>query len=279
MITQNLKLGLLWLILAISLTAPTMALSKFERHYQPVEIDVVTDRGEAFSVYPVTQHHLNKQYRAYLEAVKGENYALRIRNHSNQRLGLVIAVDGRNIISGNQSHLKYHENMYILDPYQTQTYSGWRTSNKDIHRFYFTDLDNSYAHAFGDDSAMGVITVAVFEENITKPSLYDKKESLKSKAPSAANRSFESDSATADHVESEAGTGFGKHANSHSYRVYFNPKRAAQAKYFYKYEWREVLCKKQIIHCSHYKNKGSNRFWPHDEVEVGYAPYPPNCRG
>ena len=98
--TQSIKLGLFWITLAISLTAPSMALSKFDRNYQSVEIEIVTDNGESFSIYPVTQRFLKNEYRAYLEAVKGENYALRIRNHSNQRLGLVIAVDGRNIISG-----------------------------------------------------------------------------------------------------------------------------------------------------------------------------------
>lgn len=130
MITQNLKLGLLRLILGVSLTAPTMTLSKFEHHYQPVEIGAVTDNGETFSVYPVTQHHLNKQYRAYSEAMKSEDYTLRIRNHSNQRLRLVIAIDGLNIVSGKQSHLKYHENMYISDPYQTQTDLLWLTYEK-----------------------------------------------------------------------------------------------------------------------------------------------------
>ena len=278
--TQLLKFGLLWISLIISLTVPAMALSKFDKNYQSVEIDIVTDNGKSFPVYPVTQRYLKNEYRAYLEAIKSENYALRIRNHSKQRLGLVIAVDGRNIISGKKSNLKHHENMYILDPYQTQTYSGWRTSSNDIHRFYFTDLEESYAHAFGDDSAMGVIAVAVFEENRPKLRAYEQKPSAKSRAPAAPNRSFENDSAAADaeKTENEAGTGFGEHATSHAYRVHFNPKRTAQLKYFYKYEWRETLCQKQIISCSHYKNKGKNRFWPQNDYAVDFAPYPPNIR-
>ena len=269
--TQFLKLGLLLVILATSLTAPSMALSKFDRNYQSVEIDIVKDNGESFAIYPVTQRYRKNEYRAYLEALKDENYALRIRNHSKQRLGLVIAVDGRNIISGKKSHLKHHENMYILDPYQTQTYSGWRTSSNDIHRFFFTDKKESYAHAFGDDTAMGVIAVAIFEENKPKLRVFKQDQSAKSRAPAAAGRSFENDTATADQAESEAGTGFGEHATSQAYRVHFNPKRIAQTKYFYKYEWREVLCHKRIIDCGLPKN----RFWPQDDYEVGFAPYPP----
>ncbi len=272
MTTQFLKLGLLWVMLTTSLAAPSMALSKFAGNYQSVEIDVVKDNGESFAIYPITQRYLKNDYRAYLEAIKGENYALRIRNHSNQRLGLVIAVDGRNIISGKKSHLKHHENMYILDPYQTQTYSGWRTSSNAIHRFYFTDMDESYAHAFGDDTAMGVIAVAIFQENKPKLRVFKQKERANSRAPAASGRSFENDSSTADQAESEAGTGFGEHASSQAYRVHFNPQRIAQTKYFYKYEWREVLCQKHIIDCGLRKN----RFWPHDDYELGFAPYPPN---
>lgn len=124
---------------------------------------------------------------------------------------------------------------------------------------------------------MGVITVAVFKEDKPKPRLYKKKECVESKATSSANRSFESDS-TANHAKIEAGTGFGEHASSHSYRVHFNPKRATQSKYFYKYGWRGVLYQRQNIYCGHYKHKGNNRFWPHDEVEVSYALYPPHHR-
>ena len=156
--------GWLYLFLALSVTAPCMASSKIAPHYSPVEIQIIADDGQYFPIYPVTKRHLKRETRAYLEAINGENYSIQIRNHTNQRVGVVIAVDGRNIISGKQSYLKHSENMYILSPYETQTYAGWRTSSSDIHRFYFTDLEDSYAHAFGDDSAMGVIAVAVYEE-------------------------------------------------------------------------------------------------------------------
>ena len=272
MYTYLFKFGLLWSALLISLTAPSIALSNFDRNYHSIEIDVITDNGNIFPVYPVTRRYLKNEYRAYLEAINGDNYALRIRNHSNQRLGLVVAVDGRNIISGKKSNLKHYENMYILDPYQTQSYSGWRTSSSDIHRFYFTDSQDSYAEAFGDDTAMGVIAVAVYEEKHPKFKIFRQKESAKSRAPAPENRSFENESSMNDSVEQKAGTGFGEHATSHSYRVQFDPKRNAKTKYFYKYEWRETLCQKKIIECA----APSNRFWPRNDYEVGFAPYPQN---
>ncbi len=272
----------LGILLALSLTAPCIAANKYDRNYVPinnqnVEIEIIADNGDAFSIYPVTHRHLKNEYRAYVEAINGENYSLQIRNRSNQRLGLVIAVDGRNIISGKRSNLKHNENMYIVGPYETQNYSGWRTSSKDIHRFYFTDMEESYAHAFGDDSATGVIAVAVYEE---KRPFFANREKRKAKpsvqnAPSRSSDAAKGESVLMDQAENEAGTGFGEHETSHVRKVTFNAKRNAVMKSFYKYEWRETLCHKRIIHCGHRQPNKNNRFWPHDDYEVGYAPYPP----
>jgi len=278
---QCTKLCCFLMLLAVSLTAPCLASSKFAQNHNPIEIEIISDHGERFSIYPVTHRHLKNEHRAYVEAINGENYSLNIRNRSNQRVGLVIAVDGRNIISGKKSNLKYNENMYILGPYETQSYAGWRTSSKDIHRFYFTESDDSYAQAFGDGSAMGVIAVAVYEEKQPLFSRHDKKKRAKSSVQ-APNRSHNhhaesaADSVLSEQAEKDAGTGFGEHATSHVRRVQFNAKRYALAKNFYKYEWRETLCQKHIIPCGHHHHEKKNRFWPRDDYEVGYAPYPPN---
>lgn len=275
---QFLKFGCFWVLLALSLTAPCMASSTFVQNHQPVEIQITSDSGNSFSIYPVNQQHLKNEYRAYVEAIDGKNYSLSIRNHSNQRLGLVIAVDGRNIISGKKSKLKHKENMYILGPYETQSYSGWRTSSKDIHRFYFTEVEDSYAHAFDDESAMGVIAVAVFEEKQPLFTTREKKQRAKpsAKASARSHDSAASESAAMDKAETEAGTGFGEHATSHVRHVQFNAKRTALAKNFYKYEWRETLCHKRIIDCGYPRHQQKkNRFWPTDDYEVGYAPHPP----
>ena len=280
-----LTFGLLCIALALSLTAPCMASSKINHYHQPIEIEIISDNGDSFSIYPVTQRHLKNEYRSYVEAINGENYSLNIRNHSNQRLGLVIAVDGRNIISGEKSKLKHSENMYILGPYETQSYAGWRTSSKDIHRFYFTEFENSYAHAFDDDSAMGVIAVAVYEEKQPFFSKRKEKKTISKPSAQAPNRSYDAsksgdanDSVLAEQEAQEAGTGFGEHETSHVRRVQFNAKRNALAKNYFKYEWRETLCQKKIINCGYHRHDKKNRFWPRDDYEVGYAPHPPAHR-
>ncbi len=270
-----LEYGWLYLLLVLSVAAPCMASSKYAPH-SPVGIHVIADNGTHFPIYPVKQRFLKNEKRAYLEALNGENYSLQIRNYSDRRVGLVIAVDGRNIISGKQSTLKHSENMYILGPYETQTYSGWRTSTHDIHRFYFTDIEDSYAHAFGDDSAMGVIAVAVYEEKLP---FFTKREKIINPNPQASSPSRSNDSTSSNESagadQAEAGTGFGEHQTSHVRRVHFNPKRKAVMKSFYKYEWRETLCNKRFIECGSDYHERENRFWPRDDYEVGYAPYPP----
>src|SRR5512137_359110 len=86
-----------------------------------VEVRIVADDGRTLPTYPVmTKRALKK---VYAEAVKGEYYRIEVRNRLNRRVGLVVAVDGRNIISGAKSWLKSSERMYILEPYASGTFT------------------------------------------------------------------------------------------------------------------------------------------------------------
>jgi len=125
-----------------------------------VEVRIATDDGRTLPTYPVLMRQ--GVCKVYAEAKKGDLYRIEVKNRLNRRIGLVIAVDGRNIISGGKSALQSHERMYILEPHGFGAFSGWRTAQDRVNRFYFTDAPESYAAAFGDESAMGVIAVAVY---------------------------------------------------------------------------------------------------------------------
>lgn len=103
--------------------------------------------------------------RSYFQAFKGRNYSLVLTNQTNQRVGVVMAVDGLNVVNGQRSSLSNREAMYVLDPYESTTIRGWRTSLKDVRRFVFVDEERSYAsrtnQANGD---MGWIRVLSFRE-------------------------------------------------------------------------------------------------------------------
>jgi hypothetical protein len=126
---------------------------------EAVEVSVITENGWSIPFYTVKSSHDLK--KVYAEAVRGDHYRIVVRNNLNRRVGVVVAVDGRNIISGQKSWLRNTERMYILDPYATNEYSGWRAGQDRVNRFYFTAVPDSYAAAFGDQSAMGVIALAV----------------------------------------------------------------------------------------------------------------------
>jgi len=225
----------------------------------PIRVDIVNDRGRAFRQISTNSKAYNVK-RSYIQAKKGKRYSLRLRNTSNRRIGLVVAVDGRNILSGKKSWLRNNEKMYILGPYETATYKGWRTGKNRINRFFFTNAGNSYANAWGDKSAMGVIAIATFNERPRPVYRYK----------SAPNKNrLRRGSADAS---PEAGTGFGREEYSPTIKVSFKPQSRAVSKHFYKYEWRSSLCKRGVIVCQDRpRKKPNNRFWTEDN----YAPYPP----
>lgn len=247
-----------------------------------IRVNIVADDGYRFPIYQADAKGVTNRY--YLQAEKNTRYGIQVKNQTDSRVGLVIAVDGRNIITGDRSDLRPTEKMYVLEPYASATYDGWRTAKNAVNRFYFTDAGNSYAEAFNDSSAMGVIAIAVFEEKYQpQREDWDETRSMerprKSIAPEAAAPASPAPLARAgsrmknsSSADSEAGTGYGEREHSPSVRVEFTPESRPMQRLFYKYEWKEVLCRKQIITCEERRPVRQNRFWPEDD---NFAPPPP----
>lgn len=245
-----------------------------------VEVRVLSESGSELPFYPVSARYPSK--KVYAEAVKGDHYRIVVRNRLNRRVGVVIAVDGRNIVSGQKSWLKSNERMYILEPYERYEYAGWRTGQDRINRFYFTELPDSYAASFGDQSAMGVIAVAVYPEiqRYEPPVQYRSQHSgsgapaAEVPAPSASSerkKSAAAPAAKAEAMDRSAGTGYGRSEYSPSQVVAFEPERRSVENLYIKYEWRSTLCKLRIVSCGHPYPGNNNRLWDHG----GYASPPP----
>ena len=218
-----------WVIVVIAgcLTGMGTAGASAEVVGEPVEVRIVTDDGRVLPTYPVKlRPGLRK---VYAEAVKGDHYRIEVVNRLDRRVGLVIAVDGRNIISGAKSWLKNNERMYILEPYGSGSFAGWRTERDRINRFYFTDVPHSYASAFGDESAMGVIAVALYPEvrrydppalqsEVSPFSMRSPEGKLQARrtagaapaAPSAAGEMRKEKAAGSERAFESAGTGYGR---------------------------------------------------------------------
>jgi hypothetical protein len=252
-----------------------------------VEVRIVSDNGSTLPTYPVKSKQ--GKHKVYAEAVKGDHYRIEVKNNLDRRVGVVIAVDGRNIISGDKSWLKNSERMYILEPYGSGEFSGWRTNQDRINRFYFTDVPDSYAAAFGDESAMGVIAVAAYPElRRYEPPALPQQESqpgftrnFQSRGNGAADRAPAAPAPSGEYREKKlsksersmesAGTGYGREEYSPSHRVAFESERRAIERIYVKYEWRSTLCKLGVVACDRPHRRPANRLWDHG----GYAPPPP----
>ncbi len=265
-------------IIAMVIIFMTAIAAPVQAHSRPpfpgdVSVEIVSDRGSMYQSFPHQDLWKGgtRLIKKYLEAKKGEPYGIVIRNNTPERIGVVIAVDGRNIISGGMSDLKRSETMYIVNPHEYARYDGWRTSDSEVHRFYFTDPSDSYSvRTFADSSAMGVIAVAVFrEKDRPQPVLEQKRKEAAPAAPSASGGGRSQEKALADE---SAGTGFGDAQYSPVIHVEFEPERMPVQKTIVKYEWRETLCRKGILQCG---QERKNRMWDQD----GYAPYPPGYSG
>ena len=253
--------------------------------YNPagVTVEVLDDQGRSFREFPLTNGGAST-YRAYLKARRGATYRIRVSNRTGERVGVVIAVDGRNIVSGQPSDLRPQEAMYVLEPLESGDYRGWRTNLDDVHEFYFTEWQDSYAEAFGDRSAQGVIAMAVFRDRdwrrrIEEESrLQEEQRGYKDRA-SGANAAPSSRTQQPQAVGGAAaappGTGFGERRYDPARRVEFSAESRPMSRSFIKYEWPETLCRKGIACDDAYprERRHRNRFWPDDSY--GFAPYPP----
>lgn len=111
--------------------------------------------GEALPVY---RHH----GRRYIEGQPGNEYAVRIRNCTDQRLLAVLSIDGVNVVTG--ATASPDQSGYVIEPGGYVTVQGWR---KDLDRtaaFYFSDPADSYAARTGRPHDLGAIGVALFRE-------------------------------------------------------------------------------------------------------------------
>jgi len=96
----------------------------------------------------------------------GQRYNIRIHNHGGRRAEVVIAVDGRDAVSGEPSN-PASQRGYVIPAYGSVSVSGFRQSLTSVAAFRFADKSASYAARMGSSyAAIGAIRVAVFPERV-----------------------------------------------------------------------------------------------------------------
>jgi len=132
------KRNVFLMVLFVSLVIPVLAWAH-AGNVDVVDVRVLSDSGEVFPKYRTYPRCPKGGKFFYMEAVKGQRYSVQVTNRPDRRIGIVIAVDGRNIIHGKKSDLNRKDRMYIVGLYELNIFEGWRTGIDRANRFYFTD--------------------------------------------------------------------------------------------------------------------------------------------
>ena len=117
----------------------------------------VYDRAEN-RILPVYFH----EGRYYVAGRPGNEYQIGVRNQQSGEIMAVVSVDGINAVSGETAH--WSQTGYVFGANASYSIKGWRKSLQRVARFFFTELDNSYAARSGRPENVGVIGVAVFRK-------------------------------------------------------------------------------------------------------------------
>ena len=127
---------------------------------QPVTLTLVDEAGTELPVY-------GHRGQRWVAGEPGRGYQVRLSNQSDERLLVVLSVDGINAVTGQTA--APDQTGYVLAPWQTAEIDGWRKSMDEAARFVFTDLPDSYAARTSRPDNVGVIGIAVFAERVTRP--------------------------------------------------------------------------------------------------------------
>jgi hypothetical protein len=95
----------------------------------------------------------------------GDRYVIRVDNRSPFRLEAVASVDGLDVVDGDDGDLR--KRGYVLGPHDTLEIEGFRESEGSVRAFRFGSVKDSYADRRGKGRNVGVVGVALFEEQGT----------------------------------------------------------------------------------------------------------------
>src|SRR5688572_22938979 len=135
--------------------APTPAQSA---HHGGADVEIL--------VNGTPQRRYAHEGRSYIEALKGREYAVRLRNPYPVRVAVALSVDGLNTIDARHTAAA-DARKWVLGPYETVTISGWQTSRTEARRFEFTTEAGSYGEALGKTANLGMISAVFFKERVT----------------------------------------------------------------------------------------------------------------
>ena len=223
--------------LAIALvmaTAPHGVSAQPERHLSVELVDIL--------VNGVPQRHYAHRGRSYVEAIKGKEYAIRLRNPYPVRVAVALSVDGLNTIDARHTAAS-DARKWVIDPYQTITISGWQVNSAEARRFEFTTEARSYGQALGQTANLGIISAVFFKERTLAHARETAKDSsaLRGAAPEAAS------SSRMGAQDEYAATGMGQRTDHAVTQVWLDLEHGAADAVNIRYEFRPQLRRLGIL--------------------------------
>src|SRR3989454_1784476 len=125
-----------------------------------VEVQVLVD-GRPLEQYAA-------RGRAYVQAIEGSEYELRVHNPFPFRVAVALSVDGLNTIDARHSSA-WEASKWVIGPYQSIYISGWQVSSERARHFYFTTERDSYGAKLGQTANLGVISAVFYSERHPTP--------------------------------------------------------------------------------------------------------------
>jgi hypothetical protein len=218
--------------------------------------------------------------RWYVEARKGSEYAIRLRNPYGVRVAVALSVDGLNTIDARETTASAARK-WILGPYETVVISGWQTSQTEARRFEFTTEPNSYAQTLGKTANLGVISAVYFRERVATLSPYaanDSKEDRPAPPARSSPGAAEQSAAAARRADDEyAATGMGRRTGHQVTEVHLNLEDTPAQSVTIRYEFRPQLVRLGILPPARTADPLQRRERARG-FEPGFCPEPPRDR-
>jgi len=190
--------------------------------------------------------------RWYVAALKGREYAIRIRNPYPVRAAVALSVDGLNTIDARRT-TPTAARKWVLDPYQTITISGWQVNRNEARRFEFTTEEKSYGQALGQTANLGTISAVFFKERTLSfidraaPSVDSPSARVERQPASPAGESAGATGARKQSSDEYAATGMGERTGHAVTQVYLDLESVSAQTVNIRYEFREQLVRLGIL--------------------------------
>jgi hypothetical protein len=189
--------------------------------------------------------------RFYIEARKGREYAIRLRNPYPVRAAVALSVDGLNTIDARETTAA-EARKWVLGPYESVTISGWQTSRTEARRFEFTTEEHSYGRTLGRTANLGVISAVFYKERVAAMTRDRSNGAAKRQEPPSAkaapaDREAAAAAGSGAREDEYAATGMGRRTGHAVAQVWLDLEDAPAQAVNIRYEFRPQLVRLGIL--------------------------------